>query len=170
MLKNSNVRIDLSTDACGNLEDTKILRVAICYLPRTFKVKLALPACALDYKRTRHVYDFLKSPCTWHDEGFGLTGVRRSSSNGTYLPEQVPLALERRSRRYNAPPARLSMQIPASWPGYYPCGLLGCGIPVLWNFRKHIIAFAYDFFLRRPVTSKVFNSSMSLQDIEFVIL
>lgn len=58
---------------------------------------------------------FLRSPCTWHDEGCGVTGVRRSPSNGTYLSEQVPwLWSVEAGNTMHRQHAFDSMQIPAS--------------------------------------------------------
>lgn len=154
---------------CRNLddddEDTKILCVAICSYPRTFKISRALSA--FDYRSTIHVYDSSGGPCTWHDEGSGLTGVRRSSSNGTYLPEQVPHG----SGSVEADDVQctsctsLSMQIPVSWPGYYL--YLACGIFVrlFWNVRNIItLAFDFSFFFSFKICH-MWERPLALQDI-----
>lgn len=63
---------------------------------------------------------FLRSLCTWHDEGCGVTGVRRSPSNGTYLPEQLPwLRSVEAGNTMHRQHAFDSMQIPAPRPDYY---------------------------------------------------
>lgn len=128
--------------------------------PRTFKSN---GLCLCDYGRTIHMYGSSGARGTWHDEGFSLTGVRRSSSNGTYLPEQVPLALERRNRRYNAPPVRLPMQIPASWPGYYLYLTVEFSCFCFETFET-FERVCVRFFVWKPVTLRVFNFWVVLQE------